>query len=125
MSLQTWMKWRKTSWTKVCSNNLQLKSYFYELKRNINTSLPFHRRPVGLNCVAVSLNLKAMYGDMESSISYIYMCMHTYHSTYLFLMEVLCIVDLLAEHDKFHDLKILVVVVFLSDNKFMIVHYDG
>ena len=78
-----------------------------------------------LNCVAVSLNLKAMYGDMESSISYIYMCMHIYHSTYLFLMEVLCIVDLLAEHDKFHDLKILVVDVFLSHNKFMIVHYDG
>lgn len=56
---------------------------------------------------------------------HIYMCMHIYHSTYLFLMEVLCIVDLLAEHDKFHDLKILVVDVFLSDNKFMIVHYDG
>ena len=56
---------------------------------------------------------------------HIYMCMHTYHSIYLFLMEVLCIVDLLAEHDKFHDSKILVVDVFLSDNKFMIVHYDS
>ena len=83
MSLQTWMKWRKTSWTKVCSNNLQLKSYIYELKRNINTSLLFHRRPAGPNCVAVSLNLKAMYGDMESS-KHIYICactltiQHTY-----------------------------------------------
>lgn len=119
------MKWRKTSWTKVCSNNLQLKSYFYELKRNINTSLLFHRRPVGLNCVAVSLNLKAMYGDMESSISYIYVHAHLPFSILIFDGSFVYCRSFLAEHDKFHDLKILVVDVFLSDNKFMIVHYDG
>ena len=90
MSLQTWMKWRKTSWTKVCSNNLQLKSYIYELKRNINTSLLFHRRPTGPNCVAVSLNLKAMYGDMESSISYIYVHAHLPFNILIFDGSFVC-----------------------------------